>query len=171
MDLTNRRAATKPLIIDVDGDKLVIRYRPKHLKPSSVRDLQESGRKLRDILAKASGTADAASAIEEVSTVDSATEEITPDAQEQARLASLAVLAELEAQLSGISDITDQTIEQTLEIVAEWNLVDEGVPVPLTRAGIIEHDVDIPLLSFVLAKIQEDQSVPTPSARSSAKRS
>jgi hypothetical protein len=154
LDFKKRREMLRTLAIDIDGDTLTIKYRPARFTPGKVRELAETGAKAKAALTEARSKA-----------ADAAPETQTEDPE------LAAALAELDAQISAIGGLAETTTDRFLDAVAEWDATNDGEPVELTREGLEAADVDLNLMSFVLAKIQEDQNVSPPSAPNSGKRS
>ena len=167
MDMQVRRAATKPLAINIDGDVLNIKYQPQRLTPAGVRDLQDTGKKLRESLTLAKEATTKQPTTAPVADVTEPQASITDDAVDGIQSA----LDELAAQIDSVGDLLDVSIEKIVSIVAEWDLVDDGVSVSITPEAIIEHDIDVPMMGLILRAIQEDQSVSPVNARNSGTRS
>lgn len=51
----------------------------------------------------------------------------------------------------------EKSHKEFLNTIVEWDLVNDGVPVPLTMQGLVEHEVDTDLMKFVTDAINEDQ--------------
>ncbi len=130
-DLAARRNAITPLTIDVDGDPLNIRYKIVHLTPSKVAEL----------IAKEAAA--------------------TKKKRRGRAAAAPAKMPTAESVFSGLETVTDYLVNQFLETVVDWDLLNDGKAVPLTREGLAEADVDFDMMAFVLNHIKDNEAANT----------
>ena len=75
-----------------------------------------------------------------------------------------ASLSVVETAKRGIEFLQEKQ-QALLDMVAEWDLVSDGVPVPLTMEGLEENEVDHALIDLITEAIQGDQNPTPPTGR------